>query len=141
MRYISNKKISPCLKVTNMLLFVWMNFRVEEYIRANGSSPFHDWFTTLDIQAAAKITTSLLRLQMGNTANIKWFKGIGEMKIDWGGGYRIYLAKQSETQIILFGGGTKRHQQSDINHALFLWKEYRSRKKESLPDVKVLRKK
>ena len=42
---------------------------------------------------------------MGNTSNIKWFEGIGELKIDWGPGYRIYLAKDGETLIVLLGEG------------------------------------
>jgi hypothetical protein len=33
--------------------------------------------------------------------------------------------------IILFGGGTKKRQQSDINKALELFKEYKKRKKNS----------
>ena len=44
---------------------------------------------------------------MGNTSAIKWFEGIGEYRIDWGPGYRIYLAKDGESLIVLFGGGTE----------------------------------
>ncbi len=57
--------------------------------------------------AAAKATTAKLRLEMGNTSAIKWFEGIGEYRIDWGPGYRIYLAKDGESLIVLFGGGTE----------------------------------
>ncbi|CAG9932439.1 protein of unknown function [Candidatus Nitrotoga arctica] len=32
-----------------------------------------------------------------------------------GPGYRVYLAKDGDTLIILFGGGTKRGQQKDID--------------------------
>ncbi len=54
------------------------------------------------------------RLELGNTSNIKWFEGIGEYKIDWGPGYRIYLAQDGKSLIVLFGGGTKKKQQADI---------------------------
>jgi DNA-binding phage protein len=47
-------------------------------------------------------------MELGNTSNVKWFAGIGEYVIDWGPGYRIYLAKDGESLIVLFGGGTKR---------------------------------
>ena len=57
--------------------------------------------------AAAKATTAKLRLEMGNTSAINWFEGIGEYRIDWGPGYRIYLAKDGESLIVLFGGGTE----------------------------------
>ena len=40
-----------------------------------------------------------------------WFDGIGEYVINWGPGYRVYLAKDGDTLIILFGGGTTRGQQ------------------------------
>ena len=82
-----------------------MKIRVEEYIRLDGSSPYRDWFDGLDAQAAAKVTTATLRMELGNTSNVKWFAGIGEYVIDWGPGYRIYLAKDGGSLIVLFGGG------------------------------------
>jgi putative addiction module killer protein len=105
-----------------------MNIRVEEYIRPDGTSPYESWFVSLDPQAAAKIATAILRLELGNTSNVKWFAGIGEYVIDWGPGYRIYLAKDGNSLIVLFGGGTKRRQQSDIDRAIALHTEYKSRK-------------
>ncbi len=36
---------------------------------------------------------AVTRLSLGNTSNVKWFSGIGEIKVDWGPGYRVYLAK------------------------------------------------
>ena len=101
---------------------------VKEYIRQDGSNPFRAWFDELDAQAAAKIATAIMRIEMGGTANIKWFDGIGEYRIDWGPGYRIYLAKDG-TLIVLFGGGTKRRQQADIERAKVLYAEYKDRKK------------
>lgn len=46
-----------------------------------------------------------------------------------GPGFRIYLAKDGETLIVLFGGGTKRGQQRDIDIAKELLIEYKARKK------------
>jgi putative addiction module killer protein len=54
---------------------------------------------------------------------------MGEYVIDWGPGYRIYLARDGEALIVLFGGGTKRGQQRDIDQAKYLLAEYKSRKK------------
>ena len=106
-----------------------MNLKVEEYLRADGSNPYKIWFDSLDAQAAAKVVTAKLRLELGNTSRVKWFAGIGECVIDWGPGYRIYLARDGETLIILFGGGTKRRQQNDIDQAKALHAEYKDRKK------------
>ena len=44
-------------------------------------------------------------------------------------GYRIYLAKDGDRLIILFGGGTKRGQQRDIDKTKELLAEYKARKK------------
>lgn len=106
-----------------------MKIKVEEYICPDGTNPYKSWFDDLDAQAAAKIVTAKLRLELGNTSSVKWFDGIGEYVIDWGPGYRIYLAKDGETLIILFGGGTKLGQQKDIDRAKGLHTEYKARKK------------
>lgn len=106
-----------------------MAIRIEEYIREDASNPYEKWFDSLDAQAAAKVTTAKLRMALGNTSSIKWFDGLGEYVIDWGPGYRIYLAKDGDTLIVLFGGGTKRGQQRDIDQAKALLVEYKARKK------------
>lgn len=105
-----------------------MTFRVEEYVQEDGSIPYKAWFDSLDPQAAAKVATAKLRLMQGNTSRVKWFEGIGEYIINWGPGYRVYLAKDGDTLIILFGGGTKRGQQADIERAKALLAEYKARK-------------
>ena len=106
-----------------------MKIKVEEYICLDGSNPYKAWFDNLDSQAAAKIVVAKLRLELGNTSNVKWFDGIGEYVINWGPGYRIYLAKDGDTLIMLLGGGTKRGQQKDIDRAKALHQEYKARKK------------
>lgn len=114
---------------------------MEEYIRPDGSIPYKEWFDSLDAQAAAKVATAKLRLELGNTSSVKWFAGIGEYVIDWGPGYRIYLAKDGETFLVLFGGGTKRRQQADIDRALALHDEYKARKTPATDRNKVRKRK
>jgi putative addiction module killer protein len=87
------------------------------------------WFDRIDRQAAAKVATAVARLSLGNTSNVKWFSGIGELRIDWGLGYRVYLAKDGETLVLLFCGGTKKRQQADIATAMALHAEYKVREK------------
>ena len=106
-----------------------MKIKVEEYICPDGSIPYKAWFDNLDPQAAAKIVTAKLRLELGNTSSVKWFDGIGEYVIDWGPGYRIYLARDGDTLIILFGGGSKRGQHKDIDKSKAWHQEYEVRKK------------
>jgi putative addiction module killer protein len=113
--------------------------KVQEYLRTDGSNPYKAWFDKLETQAAAKVVTAKLRLELGNTSSVKWFAGIGEYVIDWGPGYRIYLARDGEALIILFGGGTKRGQQKDIDQAKTLYAEYKERKKAVATAKKVKR--
>lgn len=106
-----------------------MKIKLQEYIQDDGVSPYQAWFDGLDAQAAAKVTVAKTRLELGNTSNVQWFRSIGEYKIDWGPGYRIYLAKDGEALIILFGGSTKKGQQKAIDQAVALHEEYKARKK------------
>lgn len=48
-----------------------MSIRVEEYIRPDGSIPYKKWFDSLDVQAAVKVATAKLRMELGNTSNVK----------------------------------------------------------------------
>ncbi len=102
---------------------------LEEYLQENETSPFGRWVSTLNVQAALKISNALVRLELGNTSNIKWFEGFGEYRINWGPGYRIYLLQEGKRLIILFGGGDKSTQKADIQQTKKLIAEYRVRKK------------
>lgn len=106
-----------------------MAARLEEYVREDGTNPYKEWFDGLSIQAAAKVAIAKARLELGNTSNVEWFRGIGEFKINWGPGYRIYLAKDGESLIVLFGGSSKKDQQRAIDQAVALHEEYKARKK------------
>ncbi|WP_454622159.1 type II toxin-antitoxin system RelE/ParE family toxin [Bradyrhizobium cenepequi] len=102
--------------------------RIEEYV-SEGSSPFRRWFDGLDVQAAASITVAIERLADGNTSNVKSIgEGAAELKINRGPGYRVYFGWDSDTLVILLGGGTKRRQQNDIEAALRRWRDYKKRK-------------
>lgn len=116
-----------------------MKIQLKEYVGEDGATPYQTWFNGLDAQAAAKVTVAKVRLGLGNTSSVEWFRGIGEYKIDWGPGYRVYLAKDGEALIVLFGGSTKKGQQKAIDQAVALHDEYKARKK-SLLTVKKGRK-
>jgi putative addiction module killer protein len=102
--------------------------RVREYIAQDGSVPFKKWFDGLNSLAAAKISTALVRIELGKTSNIKWFSGLGEYVIDWGPGYRIYFFQEGLDIIVLLGGGTKTRQKRDIDRARKLLSEHKSRR-------------
>lgn len=102
---------------------------VDEYVREDGSCPFRGWFDDLDVQAAAKVAIAIVRMELGNLSNVKWIgSGLGECRIDWGPGYRLYVTQDGDELIILFVGGTKKRQQPDIRQASALLDEYKGRK-------------
>lgn len=105
-----------------------VSYQIKELLRLDGTSPFGAWFAALDVAAAAKVSVAVARIEQGNLSNVEWFRGIGEYKIDWGPGYRVYLAKDGIRIIILLGGGTKKRQQKDIDRAVELWEDYKRRK-------------
>jgi len=105
-----------------------VTFQVEELLNEDGTSHYADWFNSLDAVAAAKVTVAKVRMEAGNLSSVEWFRGIGEFKINWGPGLRIYLARDGARLIVLLGGGTKRGQQRDIDRAARLWQSYLRRR-------------
>lgn len=75
------------------------------------------------------MATAIVRMELGNLSNVKWIGGgLGEYRIDWGPGYRIYVTQDGDQLVILFVGGTKKRQQADIKQAVALLDEYNGRK-------------
>lgn len=68
--------------------------QIKELLLDDGDSPFAEWFGSLEAVAAAKVRVAVSRMEQGNLSNVAWFRGIGEYKIDWVSGLRIYLAKE-----------------------------------------------
>ena len=72
-----------------------INFR--EYLDERGGSPFAQWFDGLDATAAAKVAVSLYHMEQGNLSRVKGVGGgVFECKIDFGPGYRIFLARMEK---------------------------------------------
>lgn len=102
---------------------------VLEYLDPNGRCPYAEWFGHLNAEAAAKVVVAVTRLSRGNLSSVKGVgSGVYEYRIDFGPGYRVYFGKDGERLVILLGGGTKKRQQKDINHAVGRWQDYKKRK-------------
>ncbi|WP_019223212.1 type II toxin-antitoxin system RelE/ParE family toxin [Bartonella rattaustraliani] len=70
------------------------------------------------------ILQRIARLEEGHLGDVKFFSGIGELRIHYGAGYRIYFAQKGSDIILLLCGGNKSTQQKDIEQALKLKQEY-----------------
>jgi putative addiction module killer protein len=88
------------------------------------TAEFLDWFAGLrDLAAQARILTRIDRLELGLVGDAKFFDGIGELRIDYGPGYRLYFVQRGNTVIVLLCGGDKRRQDRDIKRAIDMAKE------------------
>ena len=104
----------------------------QEYLEAQGCSPFGRWFDDLDARAAAKVVSALYQLQQGNQSEVKSVGGgVFERRIHFGPGYRVYFARETDRIILLLAGGTKTRQNKDIADAQARWQDYKRRKRET----------
>lgn len=87
---------------------------------------FTDWLEKLkDREARRRIVKRVVRLQTGLFGDAKFFGGIGELRIDYGPGYRLYFVRRGSLVIVLLCGGDKSSQSRDIERALLMAKEMR----------------
>jgi len=71
-----------------------------------------------DRRARAKIAARIDRLALGNPGDVEPVgKGISELRIDYGPGYRVYFVQRGQTLIVLLCGGDNRAQTKDIRTA------------------------
>ena len=83
---------------------------------------FQEWLDDLkDLKAYARIETRLFRLALGLPGDVKPVgRGVSELRIDCGPGYRVYFTKRGNTLIIILAGGDKSTQAKDIQTAIQL---------------------
>jgi putative addiction module killer protein len=87
---------------------------------------FSKWFAKLrDVRAVTAITLRLARLAYGHAGDAEPVgKGVSELRIHYGPGYRVYFQRRGETIIVLLCGGDKGSQARDIETALRLSNEW-----------------
>lgn len=88
-------------------------------IEIRQTETYAKWFDGLrDRAARARINARIRRLSLGNPGDVKPVgRGISEMRIDYGPGYRVYFIQRGKTLVILLAGGDKRTQDQDIKAA------------------------
>lgn len=93
-------------------------------IEVRQTDEFRKWLRGLtDIRVVKKIAQRIVRVEAGLIGDAKFFEGIGELRIDYGPGYRIYFIRRGNTVIILLCGGDKSSQDRDIRKARQMAKE------------------
>ena len=93
-------------------------------IEVRQTEDFRHWLRGLaDAQAGKRIAQRIVRVQAGLLGDAKFFDGIGELRIDYGPGYRVYFVQRGKVLIVLLAGGDKSTQSKDIKRARKLAKE------------------
>ena len=97
---------------------------VEDYLQADGKSPYQRWFKTVKyLPVGRKIEIRLHRVEEGNLGDHKHVgEGVWELRI-FGDAYRVYYGEDGD-KIILLLGGSKASQDSDIAKAKEYWRDY-----------------
>jgi putative addiction module killer protein len=93
-------------------------------IEVRQTSEFRDWLSGLkDRRAQERIAQRLVRVGAGLLGDAKFFDGIGELRVDYGPGYRVYFVQRGKVLVVLLCGGDKRTQDKDIKRAIGMAKE------------------
>jgi putative addiction module killer protein len=88
-------------------------------IEVRQTKEFATWLHRIrDPNAAARIVARIRRMEQGNPGDTRGVgKGVLEMRVDYGPGYRIYYLHRGAWIVILLCGGDKRTQTQDIKRA------------------------
>ena len=108
-----------------------LELELYRYQRKDGRVPFADWLNGLrDKRTQARIRLRLQRLVAGNLGDIKSVgEGVSELRMHFGPGYRLYVAQQGTSWILLLCGGDKSSQQKDIETAKRYLQDWKDRQK------------
>ncbi len=106
-------------------------FRITLDETTSGQSPFQKGFDSLPSKAAVKATAALAQMENENLGDHKSVGvGLSERRINFEKGYRIYYAMDGTDLVVLFAGGTKERQSTDIARAKEYLADYKKRKRE-----------
>jgi putative addiction module killer protein len=86
-----------------------MAIELRYYQTVAGEQPFVEWLQGLkDRQARTRIEARIARVAVGNFGDTgRVGDGVLELRIDWGPGYRVYLARRGQVVVLLLCGGDK----------------------------------
>lgn len=89
---------------------------------------FDKWLRKLKDRAGRlRILERIDRLASGNPGDVKPVgRGISELRLTYGPGYRVYYLRDGDTLILLLVGGDKSTQQKDIDKAYELADEWQT---------------
>lgn len=89
--------------------------------------PFSEWLHSIrDKVAQSRIRIRLRQVEAGNFGDCETVgKGVIELRIHVGAGYRAYCGRQGKAVVLLLCGGDKASQARDIKWAKNLWAQWK----------------
>ncbi|MDO8518865.1 MAG: type II toxin-antitoxin system RelE/ParE family toxin [Deltaproteobacteria bacterium] len=91
---------------------------LSRYTTSDNRVPVSEWLAELGDSVAGRIQGYIARMQAGNFGHSRSVgKGVLELKIDFGPGYRVYYVHDRDSKVVLLCGGDKGSQESDISKA------------------------
>ena len=81
---------------------------------------YRRWYARLrDERAKSSVDARIFRLRRGNPGDVRPVgRGVSELRIDHGPGYRVYFIERGKSVVLLLAGGDKRSQAQDIRRAI-----------------------
>lgn len=99
--------------------------------QTGGICPFLEWLESLDKPIQHRVDERLTRLLLGNLGDYKKIsKQLGELRLHFGPGYRVYFSEIGSEIILLLAGGDKKSQRKDIKLAENFLVDYLEEKNE-----------
>ena len=89
---------------------------------------YANWYRSLrDRVAKNLIDARIERLLLGNAGDVRPVgRGVSELRINYGPGYRIYYWQHGDIAVVLLAGGDKDSQGRDIQRAIELSRDIRN---------------
>ena len=115
-----------------MMLFPTDKRTVEFFRDALGREPAREWLDSVkDPRLRNRIERYISQLEsknFGDQKKIKDGKGVWELRLHFGPGYRIYYAEDGPYIVVVLCAGHKGTQKRDIKRAKQLWVDYLKQK-------------
>ena len=104
-------------------------YEIRHYLTDDGKDIYLDWLRKLrDVTARIAVDRRVNRIELGNFGDHKFCRdGVSELRIDVGGGYRVYYAIADKEIVLLLCGGDKWMQDADIDRACEYWQDWQRR--------------
>jgi putative addiction module killer protein len=104
---------------------------VLHYLTPEGRCPFQEWIESVRDRAVKHaVLARINRIRAGTLGDWRSVgKGVFELRVDLGPGYRIYFGREGKTAVVLLTAGEKRSQDADVNRAREYWRDYEARTK------------